>query len=214
MIGYFKQRGAVWVTPVLYGLGCAALVAAIILAVVGLEAIPTSKPRVTPENVEGQLKTWAENNGLGITKPQIGFPETHFSYVFTLKNGNPVVVMRPKGNPRRLEFHSYLSFSEEHQKAYAGSTKEEQADFLQQISLQLGLAQLGNAISTATPIQTVPGNVVMPFSAQVQVDVMKGIPISELDEETFAHLIDEIDSGISIVRATTALTLKSKKIIQ
>src|SRR5258708_5414520 len=211
MMAYSKKKGYEWVDYVLYGLGAAAIMTVIAVGFVGFQAIPPSKPRVTADNVEGLIKTWAEDSGTGVTKPQMQMPDAYFNYTFTLKNQTPISVFRLKGNPKRLEFHSTVVLTEENQKIFSAMTKEQQADVIHRISLGLGLAKLGNGIVTATPISNVPGSVVLPFSRQMSVDVIKGIPISELDEETFVRTMDEVDSGVAIVRATMSLAFRKNK---
>lgn len=210
LLAYLRKKHPNWASIAIYGLSGAALIAAILIAIVDYQAIPSGKQRVTEDNIESYIKSWAEMNGLGITKPQMGIPDTYFTYVITLKNANSITLFRTKGNPRRLDMHATIGLTEENQKRFSALSKEETTDFIQEVSLQLGLAKLGNAIVSATPITT-SSNVVVPFGPQLNVEVFRAPFITDLDEETFVKTVDEIDSGISIVKATMIMGLKPKK---
>ncbi len=212
LIAYFRHKGSQWVIPVLHGLGASGLILAIIVGILAVQAIPPAKPRVTPDNLEGYIKQWAEINGLGITKPQNQVPDSFFSYVLTLKNGTPISVFRLKGNSRRLDLHCVIALTEENQKRFAALSKDETENFVQEISRQLGLVKIGNFILSSAPFTATPGNVIQPFGPQLSVEIFKSSFISGMDEDEFVRDIDEIDSASSVVKAIMITGLKPKKV--
>jgi hypothetical protein len=209
VIGYFKKKGAPWVVPVMYGLGAAVLLAALVIAIVGFMAIPSPKPKTTPDNVESQIKKWVEINGVGITRPTTPIPDTYFAYMLTLKNNNQVMVGRAKNNSRRLDFQLYLQPSEEDQRILNALSKDDASQVLQEVTRDLGLAKIGHTISTATPL--IQGATISPFGVQLGIVIQKAVPIEDLDEDKFFQAVNEIDSGAMIVKSSMGLALRPYK---
>jgi hypothetical protein len=201
ILGYVKRKVPDHAPTIAYAVFGATCVAILIFTFTGHFILSRHQPETTPDNIEENIRTWGEALGLGLTKlPTTS--DTYFNWGITLKNGNFVVVDRAKALPGYLQIQSQLVLSPENQAAYAKLTKQEVDDLTQEVSLELARSRMGYGIgqgTQATPTGSGP---------QMGVLLVKGIPITNnLTEAGFAGYMDEIDSAISIVRATTTLAL-------
>lgn len=197
LIAWLKSKQSSWASPVLYGLGAFTLVLLISYTLLGHGLLLKPAESITPENSEEHIKRWAEELGLGITKgPKIG--DTYFSYVVTLKSGNPIGIMRAVALPGFLQFQSSLFLAPEQQAELRTMTQERVQSVMQELTVQLALSKVGYTmvgIDTTHLMQTII--------------LSKSIPISgNLTEGSFASSLDELDSAVGLVRATLALSIK------
>jgi hypothetical protein len=207
LITYLKTKGSKWANGLLYGVGGATCIAVLLFALKGRAVFSKEKPEVTGENIEANMKVWADEYGLGVTRAPSPPPDSFFAYGVTLANSNQLLIFRSKAKPKQLQLQVIMSFSQEHQTTFAKLSKEQSANFMQEIVLELARAKIGYTISTAIPI--VQGTQVSPFSPQMQITIMKTLPLSgTLDEDMFVRGVDEMDSAISMVRSATELAFK------
>ena len=180
--------------PALYGLLGVACLATVCFVAVGRPLLSKEQPQTTTENVDANIRAWADSLGMGVTRFQL--PDAYFALGITLKNGNQVVIGRVKERPSYLEIQSSLILSPEHQAILSKLTKEQAADVTEEVTLELARSKIGYTITGPPP-------------GQMQtVLLQRSVPItSGLTEATFGGYLDEMDSAISLVRLATTLAL-------
>jgi hypothetical protein len=151
----------------------------------------------SPENVEENIKAWADEFQLGVTMLPPD-PNIDLGLVITTRGGSPIEIRRTKQNPTYLQMQSNLVLSADHQKKLAALT-EEQSEFVsEELSLELARTRMGFTI-VGPPAGSQP---------QIQIVVLsKGMPISGLTELAFSGYIDEMDSAIRVSQMETSLLL-------
>ena len=79
-------------------------------------------PDFTPDNVEENIRKWADNAGLGTAKmPEA--PNVYFGVILTLNSGNQLTVYRGKEKSGFLQLQSPLVLSPEHLQILSSLTK-------------------------------------------------------------------------------------------
>lgn len=198
LIGYLKATKEKWAGPVIYALAAFAIVFVIGYTLTGQAPLSRAPSQITPENVEANIKVWADNFQLGITKmpPQ---SDIDFGLMITTKgSNNPVEIRRFKQSPAYLQFQSNLVLSPEHQKIVAKLTEEQSAYVTEELELELAHSRIGFTI-VGPQEQAQP---------QIQLVVLsKAVPIAGLTESAFASYVDEMDSAIRLSTSVTALLL-------
>lgn len=198
LIAWLKATKQQWAGPAIYGLFGFAIVLVIGYALTGQFPLSKTQPQTTAENVEANIKVWADDFQLGVTKhpPQ---PDVDFGLTITLKgSNNQVEVLKVKQNSAFLQIQSKLTLSQEHQNILAKLTQEQSAFVTEELSLELARSKIGFTI-IGPPAQTEP---------QIQVTVLsRGVPIAGLSENTFVGYLNEMDSAIRLLRSTTTLLL-------
>src|SRR5579863_1846234 len=98
VLAVLKKTRPNWAGPALYGLSGCALVAVLIFTVTGHAVFSRQQPETTPQNVEQNLRAWADSFQLGVTKmpPQT---DVDFGLAISLKSGNPVEIRQLKQIP-------------------------------------------------------------------------------------------------------------------
>src|SRR5438093_652453 len=92
VLAVLKKRASNWFSPVLYGLCACGLIAISILAFVAFTRIPKEPERITPENIETNIRVWFDH--FGISTKRDTNPNAVFSIIATLDNKTPVQVAR------------------------------------------------------------------------------------------------------------------------
>jgi hypothetical protein len=181
--------------PVLYGLLGIASLAIIGFAILGHSLLSREQPQTTPENVEANIRAWADSFVVGVTKAPV--KEAHFALVITLHNGNPVVVARTKDRPNWLALQSTLTLSPEHQAAMAKLSKAQADTVVEELTLELARSKMGYELSGPPPLQSIT--------------LSRAVPItSNLTEDAFAGQLDQMDSAMQLVRVALTLSLERK----
>jgi hypothetical protein len=169
----------------------------IVYTFTGRAILSRETPQTTTENVEANLRAWADDFQLGVTKLP-SQPDVDFGLAITLKGGNPFEVRKVKQSPGYLQIQSNLVLSPDHQRKLAKLTEEQSAFVTEELSLELARSRIGFTI-IGPAVQTEP---------QIQLVLLaKGAPISGLTETMFAEYMDEMDSAIRLSRTKTALIL-------
>ena len=199
-----------------YWVVCAAGLAVLWVATTGYVPFSKRQPQTTADNIEANVRKWADSLGLGITRmPQQSLPtgqRLYFGIVVTLTNKNPLSVFRSEEKPGYLQIQCPLVLSPEHLAMLDKLTKDEADAATQEVLLELARTKVGFTMATATgPLQQGGAEpaTTQPIVLQQTIILMKGVPIgNDLTEATFAQYLNEIDSAVLLVRASTALTLQ------
>jgi hypothetical protein len=195
VLAYLKRTWPEIAAQVMYGLVGAALLSVLLFTLTGHSILFKQQPETTTENVEANIKAWADSLGVGI--PRVTVPDTYFSEVITLKNGNQIVVARAKERGGYLQIQSTLVLAPEHQAILAKLTREQVADVTEEVTLELARARMGYTISGPQG------------GYQMQnIFLQRSVPITNnLTEATFGGYMDEMDSAIALVKLATTLAL-------
>ena|ERR1700740_602724 len=94
LFGILKYRESRWAGVLLYAFVGLASSALIIFAFTGRAVFSFDTPQTTPENIEANVKTWADAFSLGIQK--VADPNYSFVYAISLRSGRSVLVGHPK----------------------------------------------------------------------------------------------------------------------
>jgi hypothetical protein len=200
VLGWLRAKRPQIAAPILYGLAGATCLGILWFTFTGHAFLSKSQPETTQENVEENVKKWVDELGLGITKnPKMG--DVYFSYVVALKSGNPIAVTRVTGLPGFLQFQSQLLLAPEQQGELAKMSKEQVESVTQELILQLALSKVGYTLAGSEQTHLMQ-NIIL----------MKSVPITgNLTEASFASSLDELDSALSLVRVTLALSIKRNR---
>jgi len=177
----------------LIGLACTAI---LIVTFTGRPLFSKKPFHVTEDNVEEIVKMWAENNGVGLTKPNVPQDEGVFNYTLTLPNGLPVMVFKNR-SANRIEMQALIQLEEQGQQDINSMNKDDVADVVQAIGITLSQARIANIISFPTP--------------QLRITLRKIILIGSLDESVFMQSLDELDYGATITRNTLSTAIRRKR---
>jgi hypothetical protein len=212
ILGVLKAKWPNLAAKVLYGVIGATCVAVILFTFTGHSILAHQQSPTTPENIEANVRKWADSLGLGITRLPQSIPgqEIYFGVTVTLGNGNQLTVFRNKDKSGYLQIQCPLVLAPEHLAILNKLTKDEASSATQEVLLELARTKVGFQIMTASGQPIIPSGALtaQPIVLQQAIVLMEGVPIADLTEATFAQHIDEIDSAIALVRASTALTLQ------
>jgi hypothetical protein len=185
--------------------------AILIFTFTGHGLLSKQQPAITSENLESSVRTWADDLGLGVTRMQpLPNQEVQFGLVITLNDGNPLMVFRgAKEKTGFLQMQCALTLSPEHLAMLSKLTKQQADDAMQQIILEMNRSRIGFVVQTASAVTNGQVTTTTPTILQQTIIVSKPLAITDdLSEAAFGERINELDSEIGIVRATTHLTLE------
>jgi hypothetical protein len=189
LLAYLRKKNPNWAGVLIYGLGGSAFIALIIFALMGRPMLSRPKPQTTTDNVEANIKTWADDLSLSVQKQT----DNNFSFVvgIGLPSGRMVQVGKPKQRDRYLQFQGNMALGPEHLAFLKKMTLPQMERVSDEINLEMARSKIGFLI------------VGTPFKGIV---VTKGVPItSSLTEDSFAASLDEIDSSMLLAREAIRL---------
>lgn len=211
LLAVLRVKWPNYADPVRYGVIGAACVAIILFAFTGRALLSKRPPEVTPDNLEENIRKWADSLGMSVARgsSQI-FPaqDIYFALNITMENGTPLMVFRGKEKSGFLQIQCPLTLSPDHLATLQKLTKEEQEAVTQEVLLELAKSKVGFQVMTATgvPMNTPTAP---PAVLQQTILLMKGVPItSDMNEASFAQSANEIDAAVTLTRAATALALQ------
>ena len=197
VIGWIKVRWPMYGDAILTAVLAAAGFAIILFTVTGRPIFSAHKPQTSENNVEENVKAWADKVGLGMKDiSQSAKNDAYFLLEITLVNGNHVQVGRFKEKEREhyLGFLVPLELRPTQEIVFDKFSDAQKNRLKNQIILELGRARIGYSISLG--------------SSPRQIILKKAIPISSnLAQDTFLATLDEMDSAISVVGAVANLEL-------
>lgn len=174
---------------------------AVVLASIGYLPFRKRTVEVTPENIEDNLKIWADHLAVGLVRQNPGQDEI-FSYISRASGGDPIEISIAKEKPGYLQFKSTLNLSSVHMAIVAKMSKRDFVRFLGNVGLELSrLSGITTGISWNPDQQGRP--------TQVSMLIESACPISNLNEGLFAERFDREGSAIAQVRAYINATLET-----
>ena len=190
-----RMRGWKWASPALYGLSAATLMALTIYTISVHHAFAVEQAaRTTTDNVQERVRSWLDN--FGLTVQNIPAEGMLFSYNVTMRNGNQIQVARSKKLDRYVILTSGIQSSAQEKKMLSKLSKTE-SDHLEE-----------DLIREAARAKTAFINLVSPYD---NVILEKRVPITaSLTEATLIETLDEMDSTLVVLKATTTMALANK----
>jgi hypothetical protein len=188
-IAYLEKKKSEWAKPALYFVltGCAILVIAYTL--VGHALLSQEQPQTTAENIESNIKTWADKFSLGIQKQTDD--KYSFVYAISLPSGRGALVGRPKNREGYLQFQGDMGLGPERIEFLKKISPAQLEQISDEINIEMARGKIGFVI------------VGIPFKGIV---VTKAVPItSSLNEDSFVASLDEIDSSMLLAREAIRL---------
>lgn len=206
-----KAKWPVIAMRVLYGLGGTTCAAVLLFTFTGHGLLAKRKPEITPENLEANVRKWADDLGLGVTRMQPPpNQEIQFGLILTLADGNPLQVFRgARDKSGFLQMQCALVLSPEHLAMLNKLSKQQADDAMQEIILEMDRSRIGYVMQEAPAMTNGQVTTTTPTILEQTILLTKPLPISDdLTEGSFGQQVNELDSEIGIVRLTTSLTLE------
>jgi hypothetical protein len=184
-----------------YWLTTAAAMAILLYATTGYIVFAKHDVKITPDNVEENVKIWAEHLGMNIG-PAIE-PDTYFAHTLSLPTlPQPVVVFRSmKEKPGYLQFKAVINVSPEHQMAFSKMSQDTVNRIGQQLALDIGRANLGCAFGEMFAVNNQERKTVLAGAF-----LQRGVLIENLNEVSFTDAFDQLTRGEGIVQSFVRLT--------
>ncbi len=193
LIGALKAKKEQWAGPVIYGLTAFALVLVIGFSLTGQSPLSARRPETNAENVEENIRAWADHLGVGITR-QDPPSDTDFLYLLALRSGRSIYVGRKKNREGYLMFQASVTVAKEHEDLIAKLSPKQQTFFNEELLLELARSRIG--YSFAGPRVS-------------SVIISKAVPITgDLSEAGLAGYLDETESAISLCQEAIPLAIE------
>jgi len=201
LLGYMKKKlpeHAPTIAYVLFGATCAAI---LLFTFTGRPIFSKAAREITPDNVEENVKLWAEHLGMNIGPANE--PDTYFAHTLSLPTlPQPVVIFRSiKEKPGYLQFKAVVNVSPEHQMAFSKMTQDEVNRIGQQLALDIGRANLQCAFGEIFAVSDQEHKTILAGAF-----LQRGVPIESLNEVYFSDTFDQLTRGEGIVQSFIRLT--------
>jgi hypothetical protein len=189
-VAFLKRRTSSWLFPSLYGLAAAALMAVILICLMGASALPKKQPSlITDDKVESAIRGWLDD--FGLSTKVVTDQGLVFGMETNLTNGDPLTIVRLKEHDRYIVVQATLMLAPVHKAILDKLSKEESDQVFRQVNLELALSRI--------PYQTPEPLTAVTFATR--------LPLSGITEDSFIEKVDEVESGIIIARSTIVTEL-------
>jgi hypothetical protein len=190
-----------------YWLTTAAAIAILLYATTGYILFAKHELKVTPDNVEENVKLWAEHIGMNIGPANE--PDTYFAHTLSLPTlPQPVVVFRStKEKPGYLQFKAVINVAPEHQIAFSKMSQDVVNRIGEQLSLDIGRANLGCTFGEMFAVNNQEHKTILAGAF-----LQRGVPIENLNEAYFTDTFDQMTRGEGIVQSFVRLAATTSKI--
>jgi hypothetical protein len=192
---------------VCYWLTTAAALAILLFATTGYILFAKHEVKTTPDNLEENIKLWAEHLGMNIGPATE--PDTYFAHMLSLPNtAQPVEVFRSmKEKPGYLQFKVVIRVSKEHEAAFSKMTQDAVNRISEQLDLDIGRANLGCTFGQVKAVNDEQHKTII-----VGAFLARGVPIANLNEVYFSDTYDQLTRGTGIVQASIRLAATTSQI--
>jgi hypothetical protein len=200
LLGYLRKRLPEHASSIAYGIFGVTCVAVLLYTITGRGLMYRKPPEsVTPENVEGNIKAWADHLAMSLERqPPEG--DVFFSYVAHVRMADPVIIARAKEKPGYLQFAATLTASQEHQAILSKLNRHDYGKFLNDLSLELARLRMATGVVFRTDNRRgAEGNLV--------ILLQKAVPIPDLSEGRFVEAFDDVSLASNEVRAAIRVAL-------
>jgi hypothetical protein len=192
IIAYIAKKKAEWAAPALYFVITACCIFVIQYTLIGKPLLSHEQPQTTTENIESNIKVWADKFSLGIQKEKDD--RFSFAYIISLPSGRLALVGCLKEREGYLQFQGKTTVTPEQEvilKKFSPSQIEHLTD---EISIEMARSRINWwAVNE---------------SFEKGIIVAKAIPItSNLTEDVFGTTLDDIDHSMLLAREAIRLAL-------
>ena len=149
----------------------------------------TGETAVTPESVEGHIRTWLDHFGLSSRTDNSGAAqEDYFRLVVTTRGNQTLMVVRSKEFDRYVVMNGTLRLATSSQELLGRVPAPRLVQLVRELRLELARAKL---------VSTINASVREPVNITVRID--KRLPItSDLTEDVFISGISELEWGLAL----------------
>jgi hypothetical protein len=197
VFGYLRAKHSDKVPAALFGLAGATCFAILIFTFTGRPIFSTTPKETTPDNLEKNIKIWAEHLGMTIG-PAIE-PDSYFAYTLSNPDGVPMEVFRGKDKSGFLQFKAVIAVSPEHQAIFAKLSEAQISRLVEQLNLEVARSNVdctfGQLMAQNDKHQTTIAAMFL----------VRGEPIQNLSEWDFAQTFDQVKRGFSMLRSSIRL---------
>ncbi len=207
VLGYVKKKLPEHAPTIAYVAFGATCVAILLFTFTGRPIFSKAPREVTSENVEENVKLWAEHLGMNIGPANE--PDTYFAHILSLPTfPQPVVVFRSmKEKPAYLQFKAVINVSPEHQMVFSKMSQDGINRVGQQLALDIGRANLGCAFGEVFAVNEQEHKTVLAGAF-----LQRGVLIENLNEVSFTDAFDQLTRGEGIVQSFVRLTATTPEI--
>jgi len=200
LLTWIKKRWPENGELVRYWITTAAALAILLYATTGYVLFAKHEIKTTPDNVEENLKIWAEHLGMNIGPASE--PDSYFAHTLSIPGtSQPVVVYRSmKEKPGYLQFKGVVTVSPEHQEALSKMSQAAVNRIIQQLDLDIGRANLGCTFGQITAVNDRENKTILAGAF-----LQRGVPIANLNETSFVDTYDQLTRGMGIVQSSVRL---------
>jgi hypothetical protein len=158
-----------------------------------LTGAPLLVSKVTTGTIENDVKGWTDKFGLGIVRSED--PNAIFAFTVTLRNGNQVLVERPKNRDQYLTFSGSVNVGDDQQKAMHNASETDKQRIVEFLTAEFARTGVGFGMNANNDVLTSVGFVV-------------AVPITpKLTEDVFTGDLDRIDDALQLAKANIRLEL-------
>jgi hypothetical protein len=207
ILGYVKKKLPEHAPTIAYVAFGATCVAILLFTFTGRPIFSKAPREITPENVEENVKLWADHLGMNIGPANE--PDTYFAHTLSLPTlSQPVEVFRSmKEKPAYLQFKAVINVSLEHQMAFSKMSQDAVNRIGEQLSLDIGRANLGCAFGEMLAVNNQEHKTVIAGAF-----LQRGVLIENLNEVSFTDTFDQLTRGEGIVQSFVRLTTTTPEI--
>jgi len=207
VLGYLRAKHADKVPIALYAILGASRVSILIFTFTGRGLFTTKPPALTPENIEENVKLWAEHLGMNIGPATES--DTYFAHMLSIPNtAQPVEVFRSvKEKPGYLQFKAVVTVSREHQMVFSKMSQDAVTRIGEQLSLDIGRANLGCTFGEIMAVNDQEHKTIIAGAF-----LQRGVAIANLNEVYFSDTYDQLTRGEGIVQAFIRLAATTPEI--
>ena len=197
-LAYLRRKAPEYASAAVYGIVGASCVVFLFYALTGRGLLSRKPPAaVTPENLEENLKVWADDLAMGIQRQEPS-SDQYFSYVARVVNADPVEVYRARQKPGYLQFRATLTTSPIHRALLSKLSPRDRGRFLNVVDMEVSRFR---GITSNFLFQK------NPMGSELDITFGKAIPIEGVNEGIFVQGLDDTIGAVSQARATINLAL-------
>jgi hypothetical protein len=195
LLAYLKAKKERLTGPVAYGVAGFTMVMIIAYTLAGHAIAFTQQPQTTPENIEANVKAWADDLGLGVQTQSD--PAATFLLRIVLHNGRVVAIGQPKERPKYIQYQAQVAMDADGQAFFAKLPPDQAEQIVDEVDLELARSGMGYEFVN-TPI--------------IGVILKKVVLISNsFTEETLTSDLEQMDSAVAIAREAIRLAISNTK---
>jgi hypothetical protein len=205
--GYLRAKHADKAPIALYVILGVTCVSILIFTFTGRGLFTVKPPAVTPENIEENVKLWAEHLGMNIGPATE--PDSYFAHTLSIPNtAQPVEVFRSmKEKSGYLQFKAVITVSREHQMALSKMSQDAVNRINEQLSLDIGRANLGCTFGELLEVNDQEHKTIIAGAF-----LQRGVAIANLNEVYFSDTFDQLTRGEGIVQSFIRLAATTSQI--